>query len=554
MTVLAFLLFLNIGYNLVLRQQMNAVNEQALALWMQSTEARLNTVHDHLYEVLLTIYNTVPVTHGSSPMGFEATRQLQTTLDDKLIICDDADCFFVSDTDTGWFLFQSNKRLNNLRTLQFKDFAQANLDSYSTGLHEMNWYLVPFEDEVYLIKTITIGKYTAGAMCNTLNFDITKTLALFGDETACMILFDDDVYYGAGVRSWTDDLLFRKDGTPYLDDGRLTVYRDFPLVNCRVVLAAWERSLWAESGFLAPLLLAAASVICLALIILLHRFLRKKVMIPTQHLLQAHNEIADGNIRFRIMEDAGSSEFNSLYKSFNNMAGQITSLRIESYDRLIREQENQLQLVRAQIKPHFFLNAITTVSNMTYQNRTEDIRTFLQVLSRYMRYMLNIRSRTVSVSEELDHIRNYLKMQEIRFPGSISAEIDCTEEAADVQIPFLILFTLVENTFKHAMDLYSHMKLCIKCEKCCSDGIQGYELTVRDNGPGFPENILEAFAAESTDEGLPPKDHLGLSNIRYTLKVMYGRKDLLRLSNTEDGACAVIIIPTEEINHEATDL
>ena len=58
------------------------------------------------------------------------------------------------------------------------------------------------------------------------------------------------------------------------------------------------------------------------------------------------------------------------------MADQIQNLRIESYDRLLKIRENQLQMVRAQIKPHFFLNAITTVYNMTYQNRPEDTRRF----------------------------------------------------------------------------------------------------------------------------------------------------------------------------------
>ena len=116
-------------------------------------------------------------------------------------------------------------------------------------------------------------------------------------------------------------------------------------------------------------MLLLVSLLCLGLILLLISYLRKKVLKPTNLLLVAQDELGSGNIDFRLTAEAGSSEFETLFSSFNNMADQIQNLRIESYDRLLKIRENQLQMVRAQIKPHFFLNAITTVYNMTYQNR-----------------------------------------------------------------------------------------------------------------------------------------------------------------------------------------
>ncbi len=70
---------------------------------------------------------------------------------------------------------------------------------------------------------------------------------------------------------------------------------------------------------------------------------------------------------------------------------------------------------------------------------------------------------------------------------------------------------------------------------------------MEDNGVGFPQEVLEEYQKELPEDRLPPKEHLGLSNIRHTLQFTYHRQDLLRLSNKEDGgARAEILIPIEE--------
>lgn len=99
-------------------------------------------------------------------------------------------------------------------------------------------------------------------------------------------------------------------------------------------------------------------------------------------------------------------------------------------------------MLRAQIKPHSFLNAITTISNMTYISEPEEIRTYISAFAKFIQYMLNVSSDRILLSEEISHIRNYLNMQEIRFPGSIEFEVECSEETANCEIPsctFLIV-------------------------------------------------------------------------------------------------------------------
>jgi len=209
--------------------------------------------------------------------------------------------------------------------------------------------------------------------------------------------------------------------------------------------------------------------------------------------------------------------------------------------------------VRAQIRPHFYLNSITVIHNMTYQNRLEDIRSYVQALARHIRYMLNIQSPMITVSAELTHIENYISMQDLRFPGSVKASYRCDEQVADTEIPFLMLFTVVENSFKHAMNLYSTMELNIVCEPYSEENFSGMRMIVEDNGDGYTPEVLASFSGPMPEE-LPTKDHLGLSNVQYTLRYVYRRDGLLRLSNLEHGARTEIMIPAEVKKSEAADL
>lgn len=235
------------------------------------------------------------------------------------------------------------------------------------------------------------------------------------------------------------------------------------------------------------------------------------------------------------------------------MADSLKKMRIEAYDRQLREQRDELKMLRAQLRPHFYLNAITTVSNMTYQNRNEDIRKYLAALAKYMRYMLNIQNKWVRIAEEIEQVKSYLEMQKIKFPGSVDAYIGCADSVADTRVPYLLLFTAVENSFKHAMSLYEPLWLVVQCEHYQDGDFCGCRMIVEDNGKGFPQEVISMFSLPEEETPRSAKDHLGLTNISRTLQLIYHRNDLLRLSNAKTGGAHVEIWIPEE-NDEAADL
>lgn len=550
LVVLGFLLGMVSYFNSELTEQLLQKNRSDLAYWTNVTEYRLNSIHNNVHEILLTIYNNATIASGSQALSFEVSKKCQELMEDQLTINPDADCYFVMDSDTGKLLFSSVSRIGGVHVSGLKEYVRDIDYSLAGGINDKSWSVCTIGSSTYFLKLTRMGKYMAGSLCRADTFNTIGNITVFGSDSAVILLSDGSQIYGGGNPRWVGELLFDEKGGPYLESDHLVVMEEFPLLNCSAVFIAPKvLSLETSSGeMVVKILIAIAIFFSLFALITLTIF--RRVIAPTRELLKAQEQIGAGNIEYRITTKSGSSEFDTLFKSFNGMANQIKNLRIETYDRLLREQEAKFQMVRAQIKPHFYLNVITVISNMTYQNRLEDIRTYVHALAKHIRYMLNVQSSFISVSEELTHIENYLKIQELRFPGSVSASIDCADEVRNIQIPFLVLFTVVENSFKHALNLYKPMELRITCEPYSESGFDGYRLSVEDNGDGFSERVLSTFLNAAPDAHMPTKDHLGLSNINYTLRYVYKRNDLLRLSNTAQGARTEILIPTEVMGDE----
>ena len=544
---LVFLCWLSYSFSRQYSDMLHRENENDLTLWMNMAEQRLNAVHDQVYEILLTIYTKTTTASGSGPLPISVSVECQDMMENLLLISTDPDCFFLADTDSGKDLISAPNTQPFTRTLSLKEFIRGLNPADARSASDKHWIPCSMDGEPYFLCYLHVGKFTAGALCRARIFNDIGATNLFSEETSLLLICPDgsvNPIHGpadpAGLPSG--------DSRRFIGD-QITV--EFPLLNAQAVLIWKSPSLLSRWGI--PILMFLMVVVLFSLVALVTLLILRKVADPTRKLLHAQEQIAAGNLDYRITARPGSSEFNALYHSFNDMADQIRTLRIASYDSLLKDEENKFRMVRAQIRPHFYLNSITVIHNMTYQNRLEDIRSYVQALARYIRYMLNIQNPMIGISAELTHIENYIRMQDLRFPGSVKASFHCDEQIADMEVPFLALFTVVENSFKHAMNLYSTMELNIVCEPYSEEDFCGMRLIVEDNGGGYAPEVLAHFSGPIPKD-LPTKDHLGLSNVQYTLRYVYRRDGLLRLSNLEHGARTEILIPAEVKKNEAADL
>ncbi|MBR5261819.1 MAG: histidine kinase [Oscillospiraceae bacterium] len=547
-----FFAWTSYNYSHQIRETIIEENSRSAQMWAKTIESRTSTIYEHVYELMIALYNNTELRADTPIMNAQTKIKIVDMMNDKLLVSNDADAFFVFDTQNDFFLFSAKSSLAGMNVLALKEYTHLNALEQAVSFGNTQWKIITVNGVDYFFKSVKLGKYTVGAVSDCAYYNIEDNFSVLGEDISCQVLISDTYYNFGNVSSLSGKVI--EDGAKEgYYRGLVTVKAKVSALGGTVILAARPDS-FAGRNWMSTALVAD-SAICVIMVVLLLFILRRDVARPTSQLIMANKELASGNTQFRLdTSSAGSGEFEALYESFNNMAEQIVRLRIEAYDMKLEEEQNKLTMLRAQIKPHSFLNAVTTISNMTYINKPEEIRAYISAFAKFMRYMLKVASPWTTVEDEIDHIRNYLKMQETRFPGSINCTVECDPSVVHCNIPFLMLFTLVENSIKHAMTLYETMELTLRCERFETEDFKGVRLIEEDNGEGFSDEAMAELLNDDPNS-IFAKEHLGMSNVRYTLNLIYNRSDLLHISNRECGGAHIEIwIPDEEEKHETFDL
>ena len=516
-------------------------NRQAAQAWSKLLSNQLGSVAEHRRDIAITLYNTNEWAYGSGPLSLAARHRLNEDMNDKMLVNQYISFLYLYDREEESMMLVGHAQTTGGDLLELRRFLKGR-DINEEIPPDGRWRVIRTGENAYFTCSSALGKYTVGVLSKLAYYDPLESVYLMGDGAGCYLLWEDETICMGGGAEWEDPALW--DGGKVKSAGLFgvnTVTADFPPMDAVIAVAARPFSWKSLMSTSAPLLFISSAVGLVA-VLLLVRFLNGLVVRPLDEIRRANQEIRSGSLDYRISAEPNSQEFRELYQSFNDMADQINSLRIENYERRLEQRSNELTVLRSQLRPHFYLNALTTAYNMTYTGTPEDVRHYIQLLSRHMRYMLNVRGDTVPLSLELGHVRNYVMMQNMKLPDSIDVYIGCEDELAAFPVPYLLIFTVVENAFKHAMTLYNTLQLIIQCEWESGPDFTGLKVIVEDNGEGFPQAVLDAFRVGA--EPPEPKDHIGLSNVSRTLQLMFERRDLLEISNSPaKGAHVEIRIP-----------
>lgn len=311
-------------------------------------------------------------------------------------------------------------------------------------------------------------------------------------------------------------------------------FRLYNAMSKSQVLGGWK----AQQILIIILILAA-----ILLIAVINEVFVDKLYHPLQDLLEVMGRVENGENEVRLSYPSNSLEFNRINHGFNNMMDTITNLRFKSYEERIQFDEATLKYVQLQIRPHFFLNALTTIHSMSYQNRNEEIREYIERLSKNIRYLFKGGLHTVPLSEEIAHIKDYISMQDMQYTGAVFDFIDIEDRVRNYQIPQLLLHTLVENIYKHAVSVDHLTSILISAREDEHTGEKMCHITVEDDGSGYPSDFLEQM--KRGEVKVKPDGHgVGLWNLKMTLSLMYRRDDLITFGNkSPHGSSTEIWIP-----------
>lgn len=289
--------------------------------------------------------------------------------------------------------------------------------------------------------------------------------------------------------------------------------------------------------------------ITLVVVMILVKYLRKNILIPMKHMQQSMEMIRAGDYKHRIREEFETNEFVILKNTFNHLMDEVVGLKIQSYEKQIVLQETELRAIRLQIRPHFFLNAMTTISSLSMQKKNEQIKIYIDALTKNIRYMFKSGLHTVPLVEEVRHVENYFEMQELKYPGCVFYFMDIAPEVENWNIPQMLIHTVVENEYKYAVSLDTSLTILVKAGCVEINGEKMLSIEIEDDGDGYSKEFLEKFQAEHVEI---EKDgtRVGLYSIRRMLEIMYERKNLFEISNIEPHGCLNRFLIPEHALHE----
>lgn len=189
------------------------------------------------------------------------------------------------------------------------------------------------------------------------------------------------------------------------------------------------------------------------------------------------------------------------------------------------------QLTRSQIKPHFIFNCLGSIEQLCRID-AEEARNAMHRFAKYLRVNMDAMSEQALVpfANELEHIRNYVWLEQMRFEDDLEYEEEI--QTTKFYIPPLSIQPIVENAIKHGMmgKEDGTLKVTLKVRET----EEFFEVDIKDDGNGFDEN-------QKIDDG---RSHVGIQNVRESLENTVGGR-LTILSRIGEGTLVIIQIPKE---------
>ena len=209
--------------------------------------------------------------------------------------------------------------------------------------------------------------------------------------------------------------------------------------------------------------------------------------------------------------------------------------------------EARLAVLSAQLNPHFLFNTLHAVSSLVERD-PRGVRRMIARLSELLRVTLEGTSeQEIPLSRELELLRLYLDIMEVRFQGKLTLDIDPDDDVMDALVPSFVLQPLVENAVMHGVSkVEGKGRIELRARRTGDDLV----ITVRDNGPGIDALPSAAGAPVEHPRG-PGGGGVGLRSTRARLEQLYGAEHTLSLRPAADGGTvAEVVLPY----HTATDL
>ncbi|CAM3646814.1 sensor histidine kinase [Cohnella lubricantis] len=371
-----------------------------------------------------------------------------------------------------------------------------------------------------------------------------KGYAYIIDESAGNIIYhpQQQLIY-AGIKYENVEQALKYTYGSYIDNStgveRLITIQTVSNVGWKIVGVSFMDEIGAtkrEIGSFLLWLLAAVLLFVLAITL----YMSAKISQPIKRLEKSMQLVERGNFNITI-PIRRDDEVGRLSRRFNLMVNRIRELMGQIIAQQESKRRSELEVLQSQIHPHFLYNTLNSVVRLAGTGKNDEVITMITSLSKFFRISLSKGKPIIPLADELEHIRNYLIIQKLRYKNKFEFEIFSSEGLEGLQSPKLILQPIVENAIYHGIEpSVDAGRIVIRAE--LADG--KLRLQVADNGVGMSAEKAARLLLETSSLGEGEQAGIGLRNVHERICLYFGTEYGLHIeSEQEEGTTVTIWLP-----------
>ena len=229
---------------------------------------------------------------------------------------------------------------------------------------------------------------------------------------------------------------------------------------------------------------------------IINSYISTRITDPIKELEKAVNEIEQGNLEVEV-RSAGSYEIQHLGTSIQSMARRIRKLMNDIVAEHESKRRSEFDTLQSQINPHFLYNTLDIIVWMIENEKQSEAVKVVTALARFFRISLSKGKSIIPVKDELEHVRNYLMIQHMRYKNKFTYDIEADEDVLELASLKLMLQPLVENAIYHGMEFMDgDGEILVRAWRREDD----LYMSVSDNGLGMTQEQVERLfrAADHT--------------------------------------------------------
>lgn len=450
-------------------------------------------------------------------------------------------------TGSIFYYAMGNSFHSGLMTLSDMEFMH--------GLHQK--LLLQTDDALNRWQVMTIGGYTALVnafrlrdlyICSMLDLEsFSRTYIAGMDNIHCAFYSKDAILTGEeymeekGIN--IKDLIDPPKKFWGFFTGKDVIQTEYlPKYGIGLAAVISATGIWRYSRMYIVIVLGV-TVCILVTIFAVYSMLKKALIYPLDQITKASRRLMGAAEPEQTQLETNLTEFVTIRTALDSLVEQKVELARESENREQERNHALLQYYQLQTRSHFFLNCLKSIYSLTEKGETEKTKRMIMLFSNHLRYVFHDTLSFVPLRAELAEVKDYHQIIQLDRTSPVMLDVQVPQPLLEVNVPPLTIQTFIENSYKYNNDGNKMLVFRIVADRIEMEEKAYLRLRLSDDGKGYSAQNLADF--ETMGE-LFGTHHVGISNLRRRINILYHGDYQMGFCNGADGgAVTVIYLPME---------